>query len=152
MAGAAIMNIKSATKLDAEIIAELNFQLIQDEGSNNPMNLVQLQDRILDWLGSGWSIDLLLAEEKIIGYAVYKLQPAPFEETELEVYIRQFYIDRNERNKGYGRGGINILKERRFGNVSTMIIDVLETNPEGRRFWEKVGFVPYYTNMRKPLH
>lgn len=144
------VTIRSAAEFDADVISEMNFQLIQDEGSRNSMNLNQLRDRIQGWLRSCWSIDLLLVKEKVIGYAVYKIQSAPFEDTKMEAYIRQFFINRNERGKGYGREGIERLKER-FGNVAAMLIDVLETNPEGRRFWEKVGFVPYYTNMRKSL-
>ncbi|MFC3801458.1 GNAT family N-acetyltransferase [Cohnella sp. GCM10012308] len=146
-----VLSLGSATERDADVIAAMNLQLIQDEGSSNPMNLVQLRARVLDWLESGWSIDLFFRGEKEIGYAVYKLQAAPYDETETEVYIRQFFINRDDRSKGYGREGINLLKKDRFGKANTMIIDVLETNPEGRRFWEKIGFKSYYTNMRKPL-
>ncbi|MFD2328183.1 GNAT family N-acetyltransferase [Cohnella sp. GCM10020058] len=146
-----VLSLGSATERDADVIAEMNFQLIQDEGSQNPMNLFQLRERMLGWLRDGWNIDLFFKEEKRIGYAVYKLQVAPFDDIETEVYIRQFFINRDERSQGYGRDAINLLKKDRFGGATTMIIDVLETNPAGRRFWEKVGFKAYYTNMRKQL-
>jgi hypothetical protein len=45
-------------------------------------------------------------------------------------------------------GGIELLKQQRFQAVDTVIIDVLECNPQEKRFWAKVGFSPHYTNMR----
>lgn len=145
------VSLRAANELDVEVIAGMNLQLIQDEGSTNPMNMGQLRARILEWLSSGWDIDLLIVEERIVGYAVYRLQCNPFDDTEKEVYIRQYFINRDERQKGYGIEGVQLLMETRFSAVKSLIIDVLETNPQGKRFWEKAGFKPYCTNMRRAL-
>jgi len=142
------LSLRSAGEPDMKVIAEMNFRLIQDEGSSNPMTVAQLKQRALDWLRSGWNFDLLCTGEKIIGYALYQIRPHPYHNNQMEAYIRQYFIDSNERQKGYGREGIHLLKEKRFKEMSAIVIDVLETNPQGRRFWESVGFKPYYTNMR----
>ncbi|MDG0791443.1 hypothetical protein OMP38_11625 [Cohnella ginsengisoli] len=76
-----VLALKSATTNDVEIIAKMNFQLIEDEGSTNPMNITQLQDRMLNWLSHGWDADLLVFQEKIVGYAVYKFQMNSFDDT-----------------------------------------------------------------------
>lgn len=142
------LSLRSAGELDMGVIAEMNFRLIQDEGSSNPMTVAQLKQRAIDWLKSGWNFDLICTGDRIIGYALYQIRPHPYNEKQLEAYIRQYFIESNERQKGYGRKGINLLKEKRFKEMDAIVIDVLETNPKGRSFWERVGFKPYYTNMR----
>jgi hypothetical protein len=44
------MHFRFATPRDAAILAPLNQQLIRDEGHRNSMNLVQLTERMSNWL------------------------------------------------------------------------------------------------------
>jgi hypothetical protein len=43
------MNWRVATKRDCKILAELNWQLIADEGHRNPMSVPELEARLRDW-------------------------------------------------------------------------------------------------------
>jgi hypothetical protein len=44
------MNFRSATLDDAPLLAEMNHQLIRDEGHRNPMTVFELAERMREWL------------------------------------------------------------------------------------------------------
>lgn len=142
------LRLQSARKEELQILAEMNKQLIEDEKSSNPMGIQELEERMREFLESHWEIDLLMKEATIIGYVLYQYQEGSFHREEKQVYIRQYFIRREYRNMGYGIAGIDLLRKTRFKDVKKIEIDVLETNPEGKQFWERAGFKPYYTNMR----
>jgi len=62
--------------------------------------------------------------------------------------VCQYLILREYRRKGLGQAGIRLLMEQRFKPGQTVIIDVLDSNLPGRRFWAKVGFAPYSITMK----
>lgn len=64
------------------------------------------------------------------------------------VHLRQFFIDRPFRGRGIGRAAYRHLAEQRFGDREVNL-DVLVTNPSGRRFWERLGFTEYFVAMKK---
>ena len=142
------LRLQSARNEDLQILAEMNKQLIEDERSSNPMGINELEKRMSEFFENAWEIDLIMKEEKIIGYTLYQYQEDSINRTEKRVYIRQYFIRREYRKMGYGIAGIDLLWNTRFKDVKRIEIDVLETNPEGKRFWDKAGFKPYYTNMR----
>jgi RimJ/RimL family protein N-acetyltransferase len=142
------LRLQSAGNSDLQILAEMNKQLIEDEKSSNPMGIKELEERMREFLENTWEIDLIMKEAKIIGYTLYKYQEDLLNRDEKQVYVRQYFIRREYRNMGYGIAGIELLKKTRFKDVKRIEIDVLETNPEGKRFWDRAGFKPYYTNMR----
>ena len=47
------MPYRIATAEDSPMLAELNSQLIRDEGHRNPMTIAQLEERMRGWLTSG---------------------------------------------------------------------------------------------------
>jgi hypothetical protein len=49
--------IRKATDEDLKLISQMNKELIEDEGSRNPMTLAELEDRIIGWLSSDWEIE-----------------------------------------------------------------------------------------------
>jgi hypothetical protein len=65
------VQVQSAIESDLSLLTVMNQQLIKDEGSQNPMNYKQLRERMLDWIKGDWHVDLLLADDEVIGYAVY---------------------------------------------------------------------------------
>lgn len=142
------LRLQSAGYSDLQILAEMNKQLIEDEKSSNPMGIKELEERMREFLENTWEIDLIMKEAKIIGYTLYKYQEDLLNRDEKQVYVRQYFIRREYRNMGYGIAGIELLKKTRFKDVKRIEIDVLETNSEGKRFWDRAGFKPYYTNMR----
>ncbi len=146
----------------------MNRRLIEDEGSRNPMSLDELADRFRNWLEGTWQVDLLIEAadgpaqpnskssvgpiqpppESVVGYAVYQVRRDEYFPEATEVYLRQFYLERERRGRGLGSDGYLRLAQERFPPGCTISLDVLETNPAGRRFWEKLGFAPYSTTLK----
>ena len=143
-----MLSLCSATMEDAGNLARLNRQLIKDEGSRNPMTEAELGARMLKLLSEGWRADFILREEHVIGYALYQERRNEYNPDLSVVYLRQFFIVREERGHGYGRRGIELLIEQRFPVDAVLEIDVLVSNSGGQRFWQAMGFRPYSTTMK----
>ena len=135
---------------DAELLAQMNKRLIEDEGSRNPMNLSQLTERMRGWLQGSWKADFILRDDQVIGYALYEFRKDQYDPSLPVVYLRQYYIEREHRNNGYGRLALQLLRRERFGPGATVEIDVLSGNPGGQRFWTAAGFEPYCITMKLP--
>ena len=140
--------LRRANESELTILAHMNKQLIDDEGSPNPMTVMQLEGRMRGWMHSDWNIDLICNAEEIIGYSLYQYRKNEYVYDEDEVYLRQYYIKPDYRNQGFGQAGIELLLEYRFKDIKTIIIDVLACNTRGMGFWRKVGFIPYSTIMK----
>ena len=130
------------------MLARLNRALIADEGSRNPMALEELQHRIGGLLKDGWQIDLFCRESDVLGYALYSIERDDYEDAPF-IYLRQFLIAREHRRRGYGLKAVEYLIQHAFPPKAIVSLDVLHTNEAGRRFWEKAGFCPYYTNLKR---
>jgi predicted GNAT family acetyltransferase len=63
------------------------------------------------------------------------------------VYLRQLYIERDMRSSGLGSRAVKMLAQTRFPADCTIEIEVLASNPRGRKFWSQIGFRPYCTTM-----
>ena len=141
--------LRKADISDLNKLATMNKQLIEDERSRNTMNMDQLQVRMRDWMTSDWEIDILCHSSDIVGYVLYQFHPYSNNLNPTDVYLRQYFIKREYRNQGYGRQGIELLLTERLQTVNTITIEVLETNPDGIRFWERVGFTSYSKAMKR---
>ncbi len=139
--------IRAATEIDLPILARMNKHLIEDEGSRNPMSIDELQERMSKWLHSDWKTQLLLEEENIVGYALYQIRKDEYLPDKAVVYLRQFYIERDKRNRGSGSLAFKTLAQTYFPEDCTIVIDVLASNPTGYKFWSKLGFKAYCTAM-----
>jgi GNAT superfamily N-acetyltransferase len=144
------MNIETrpATLQDVSTLASWNKQLIEDERSRNPMNLQQLRSRMMGFLKSDWRAIILFIGGEEAGYMLYKEGGDDYFPEQPTIYIRQFFIERNKRGKGIGESAFKLIVEKYFPESSELSLDVLESNPRGRRFWEKIGFKPYYTTLK----
>jgi hypothetical protein len=68
-----VLHLRSAGLDDVRLLAEMNKQLIEDEGSANPMNLEQLEARMHEWLSEDRCADLIVNDEQnVVGYALYQ--------------------------------------------------------------------------------
>ncbi|WP_418304259.1 GNAT family N-acetyltransferase [Paenibacillus ihbetae] len=85
--------------------------------------------------------------EQIVGYALYLERVDVNNRKDKTVYLRQYFIRRQYRRSGLGKRGVDLMRTELFQDT-TISIDVLESNPGGKRFWEEIGFKKYYTNMR----
>jgi GNAT superfamily N-acetyltransferase len=129
------------------MLAQMNKELIQDEGSRNPMFVEQLEERMGGWILGQWEIEIIQNETFDIGYAVYQSRVDDFFPDEKYIYPRQFYIKREHRGNGYGTEALKYLIRHSFPDGAKVTIDVLKSNPRGHNFWSNCGFESYYTNM-----
>lgn len=126
---------------DLPVMARMNSDLIEDEGSHNPMNPPQLEERMRDWLESG-DYDAILFEynDALVAYALFQQKPE-------SIYLRQFFVDRDFRRQGIGRSAIHLLLNEIFAPGLRLTLDVLVSNPTGRAFWRSVGFRDYAVTL-----
>ena len=139
--------IRTATDADLPLLAHMNKRLIEDEGNRNPMSVVELQDRMNQWLHGDRKFQLFIEDVTIVGYAVYQFQRDEFFPDQTVVYLRQFYIERAKRNRGLGSLAFKMLVRTCFPEKCTIALDVLASNPIGYKFWSRLGFQSYLTTM-----
>jgi ribosomal protein S18 acetylase RimI-like enzyme len=79
---------------------------------------------------------------------LYQSRSDEYQPSETTVYVRQFFVERKLRSRGIGRRAFAIMSETHFPKPSSVVLDVLATNPKAPRFWEGIGFRPYCTTMK----
>ena len=138
------MLIIQCTSQDIHTLAVLNKRLIEDEKSNNPMSLEELENRMTTFLATEYNAYFFKEAEEIIGYALIRHTCSP-------LYLRQFYIDRAYRRKHYGEKAFHELLK--LLQVDTIDIDVLPWNEAGLQFWKSLGFTETCISMhyKSPL-
>ena len=146
------MDIRKCTLADVPALARLNKQLIEDEQSDNPMNVGQLEERMRGFLEGSYEAFFFTggndapgndapdtaqpgesagAPEQVIGYALADMARSP-------VYLRQFFICRDNRREHCGTRAFKLLTDAL--GVDTIDIEVLPWNERGMRFWKSLGF------------
>lgn len=139
------ITIRPCTIHDIEQLAIMNKQLIEDEKSDNPMNIDELKERMLNFLSTDYHAYFFMIEEDIIGYSLIR-------DTEEPCYLRQFFINRDYRKKHYGTQAFHSLLE--YLTLDDIELEVLPWNERGLKFWESCGFLETsrclrYRNYRK---
>jgi len=134
------LQYKFATQEDVSLLAEMNQQLICDEGHRNKMALPQLKERMLDWLQGEYTAVIFSKGPEAIGYALYRKDPE-------WIYLRQFFVKAQMRRKGIGQEAISWLKKNAWKDAKIIRVEVLVGNPEGASFWKAVGFRDYCITM-----
>lgn len=145
---AGALQCRAATADDVPMLARMNQQLIKDEVSRNPMSPAELENRMRNWLEADWQAVVIEQDGEAVGYLLFQFRGDEYRPADSTVYVRQFFINRAHRNRGIGRRAFQLLTETCFPNVTSVVLDVLETNPRARRFWESLGFHPYCTAMK----
>lgn len=133
------MNLKKCSAEDAEKLAELNKQLIEDEKSDNKMSLCELQDRMKSFLETDYSAYFFMEDNSIIGYALVNTRAEP-------LYLRQFFIARNFRRNHKGRRAFELLLDEL--KTDKIDLEVLSWNEAGLKFWQSCGFAERSRYMR----
>jgi predicted acetyltransferase len=139
--GSSKLRYRFARKKDLPRLAELNFQLIRDEGADNPMTLPQLQKRMGKWLASRYRAVLFESGAESVGYALFR-------EDEEGVYVRQFFICRGLRRRGFGRSAIKLLLREVLSKGRGVTVEVLIQNKSALSFWRAVGFEDHTRTLR----
>jgi len=131
---------------DCNLLAELNHQLIQDEGHRNPMTAAQLEQRMRDWLAGEYRAVVYEDNGEVVAYALFQ------EQTE-EIYLRQLFVTRNRRRLGIGRRAVEILRSEIWPKTKRLTVDVLTTNKTAIAFWRAVGYADYSLRLEiMPAH
>ena len=130
------MNYRFATVEDAPLLAELNQQLIHEEGHRNRMTVAELSQRMRDWLKGEYQAVIFEDANDIVGYALFR-------ESADEVSCRQLFVVRHRRRQGIGRSAVGILRSLVWPPAKRLVIEVLATNTPALAFWRAIGFRDY---------
>lgn len=130
------MNFRRATLADCPLLADLNHQLLRDEGHRNKMTVPELEQRMRGWLASEYVAILFEQDGQVVAHALYREQPQ-------EIYLRQLFVARNRRRQGIGRKAIEILRTQVWPKDKRLIVDVLVHNTTAIAFWRAVGYQDY---------
>lgn len=137
------MNYRTATLADIETLAELNHQLIADEGADNPRSVPQLAERMAEWLEGRYRAVLFEEGGAPVAYALYR-------DDGESIYLRQFFVTRERRRTGVGRDAITRLVKEVFPSGKRVVVEVLAKNARAMAFWHAMGFVDYFMTLERP--
>src|SRR5882757_4065071 len=121
------MKFRRATLNDCGSIAELNHQLIRDEGHRN---------RMRDWLAAEYTAILFEDGDETVAYGLYR-------EDAGEIYMRQLFVVRNRRRQGIGREAMETLRSKIWPKGKRLTVDVLVENTAAVAFWRATGYKDY---------
>ena len=130
------MNFRFATTNDYTLLAELNHQLIRDEGHRNRMTVPELAQRMKEWLAGEYRAAIFELDGSVVAYALFREQPE-------EIYLRQLFVVRDRRSQGIGRRAVEILRSQVWPKNKRLTVEVLTANARGTAFWHSVGFKDY---------
>ena len=130
------MMYRQAILNDCALLAELNHQLIHDEGHRNKMTVPELEQRMKGWLASEYAAVIFEDCEEVISYALYREQAE-------EIYLRQLFVARNRRRQGIGRQAFEILRSIIWPANKRLTVEVLVKNKAAVAFWRAVGCKDY---------
>ena len=118
------------------MLAELNHQLIRDEGHRNRMTDPELEQRMRGWLAKEYRAVIFEDAQGVIAYALYRVQAE-------EIYLRQLFVVNNRRRQGIGRQAVEILRSKIWPTNKRLTVDVLVRNVVAVGFWRAVGYKDY---------
>ena len=130
------MTYRHATTDDCPLLAELNHQLIRDEGHRNRMTVPELEQRMRDWLAGEYKGIVFEDGGGVVAYALFR-------ERADEIYLRQLFVVRHRRRQGIGRRAVQILRSDIWPKTKRLIVDVLITNKDATAFWRTIGYTDY---------
>jgi predicted acetyltransferase len=134
------MEYHIANETDLDILDQWNHQLIRDEGHRNKMTVSQLRDRMRHWLAGDYTAVIFDKDSECVAYALFR-------EGEYEIYLRQLFVKRENRNRGIGKEAVRILKEEIWTKSKRLTVDVLSQNRAGIAFWHSVGYKDYCLSL-----
>ena len=126
------MEIVRAELTDADILAELNKELIKDEQHPNPMNIAQLTERMRRWLTTYYICYMAKEKGSIVADCLYRDDASHY-------YMRQLYVYRAHRRKGIATRLLDWLYENVWTDKKVRL-DVLAHNEDAVAFYQRYGF------------
>ena len=130
------ISYRAARLEDCPILAELNHQLIRDEGHRNPMTVPQLEQRMRDFLAGEYRAEIYEDSGEVVAYALFREQAE-------EIYLRQLFVVRHRRRQGIGRQAVEILRSKVWPKTKRLTVEVLVSNQSAVAFWRAVGYTDH---------
>jgi ribosomal protein S18 acetylase RimI-like enzyme len=106
------------------------------------MSIVELEDRLRTWLVRTYTAVLFIKEGSVVGYALYRTDTTG-------IFLRQFFICRDARRRGFGREAMDLLFRRVWPAGALVTLEALSTNRAAIDFWRALGFEDYALTMRR---
>ncbi|MFM9278758.1 GNAT family N-acetyltransferase [Paenibacillus jiagnxiensis] len=131
MCALSTLSIRICSDEDLDLLAVLNKQLIEDEQNDNSMTAKQLKERLRTFIHGGYKAYLFEERGETIGYALVDHGRQP-------LYLRQFFISRDCRRKGYGK--LSFERLQHFLGTNNLDVEVMYWNSSGYEFWKSLGF------------
>lgn len=144
------LTFRFATGSDLPLVAQMNEELLQAQGSTHEMSVRELVDRLAKWLAEGHRIVLWELESQPIGYALFSYGERLGERL---VYLRHFLVKKEHRRKGYGRRAMQHLQREIWPRGIPVYVDTSYTNRDALEFWESLQFEIFsLTLVRRALN
>jgi predicted acetyltransferase len=134
------MKFRFATADDCGLLAELNHQLIRDEGHRNPMNVPQLEERMRGFIAKEYRAVIFEVGDGVVAYALFREQPD-------EIYLRQLFVVRHRRREGIGRRAMKTLRSQIWPKTKRLTVEVLAANKGAIAFWRAMGYMDYVLTL-----
>jgi ribosomal protein S18 acetylase RimI-like enzyme len=139
-----MMKFRHATLNDCPLLAEMNHQLLEDEGHRNRfMTLPQLEERMRGFLSGEYRAVIFEDDGAVVAYALYREQPD-------EIYLRQLFVVRGHRRRGLGHRAMEFLRADIWRKGKRLTVDVLLHNKSAIEFWRSVGYKDYSLRLEIP--
>jgi GNAT superfamily N-acetyltransferase len=123
------------------LLAGMNQQLLQDERHRNRfMTLPQLEERMYRFLTGEYRGVIFEHDGEVVAYALFQEHPE-------EIYLRQLFVVRDRRRRGFGRQAVEILRSDIWPCNKRLTVDVLVQNTVAVSFWRSVGFQDYLLGL-----
>lgn len=134
------MQLHRASLDDVPVLAQMNWQLIRDEGSDNPMTVAQLAERMTGFITTTYVAWLIRVDQQVVGYVLVDLGRQP-------IYLRQMFIGAPYRRRGYAKAAFVALCDEL--QHAPLEVEVFAWNGPAVAFWQAVGFAPRVMQMRR---
>lgn len=127
------LTIARAVPADIACLAQLNFELMEDEAHPYPLTLEDLRERMARWIAGEYQVLLFRRGERVCGYAVWRAE-------DRGAYLRHFYICRDQRRQGLGRAALALLRRDWLPRDLPIQLEAAIWNTDAIAFWRAVGF------------
>ena len=131
-----MMTFRFADPSDCPLLAELNQQLIRDEGHRNRMTVPELEQRMRSWLAGDYRAVMFEERGEVVAYALFCEQAD-------EIYLRQLFVVRHRRRQGVGRRAVETLRSEVWPKTKRLSVEVLVQNEAAVAFWRAMGYRDY---------
>jgi ribosomal protein S18 acetylase RimI-like enzyme len=105
------------------------------------MSVAELASRMLRWLEADYRAVLFEVSAEPVAYLLYR----PSEDG---IYLRQLFVCRGHRRRGYGRLALDLFRDRILSSGTVISLEVLVNNDVALSFWRAVGFRDHAISLR----